>query len=68
MIYRSGEIGGFPGGLTVKILGFHCHGPGSIPGRGTEMSCSAAKKEKKKQKKQDWKNRHLCLSFIKVLT
>ena len=22
----------FPGGLVVKILGFHCGGPGSIPG------------------------------------
>ena len=26
----------FPGGLVVKILGFHYHGPGSIPGQGTE--------------------------------
>lgn len=22
----------FSGGLVVRILGFHCHGPGSIPG------------------------------------
>lgn len=22
----------FPGGLVVKIMGFHCHGTGSIPG------------------------------------
>ena len=21
----------------VRILGFHCHGPGSIPGGGTEI-------------------------------
>ena len=27
----------FPGGLVVRILGFHCHGPGSIPGQGTEI-------------------------------
>ena len=25
-----------PGGLVVRILGFHCHSPGSIPGQGTE--------------------------------
>ena len=31
---ESGEI---PGGLVVRILGFHCHGPGSISGRGTEI-------------------------------
>ena len=28
---------GIPGGLVVRILDFHCHGPGSIPGRGTEI-------------------------------
>ena len=27
----------FPGGLVVRILGFHCRGPGSIPGWGTEI-------------------------------
>ena len=26
----------FPGGLVVWILGFHCHGLGSIPGWGAE--------------------------------
>ena len=33
---------GFPGGLVVRIQ--HFHGPGSIPGRGTEIpqaACSA---------------------------
>ena len=24
----------FPGGLVVRILWFHSHGPGSIPGQG----------------------------------
>ena len=24
----------FPGSLGVKVLGFHCHGQGSIPGQG----------------------------------
>ena len=27
----------FPGGLQVKIPGFHCRGPGSIPGWGIEI-------------------------------
>ena len=31
VIYRE-----FPGGLLVRILGFNCCGPGSIPGRGPE--------------------------------
>ena len=26
-----------PGGLIVRILGFHCHGPGSVPGQETEI-------------------------------
>ena len=27
----------FPGGLVVRIPGFHCNGPGSISGQGTEI-------------------------------
>ena len=42
----------FPGGLVVRILGFHCHGPGSVPGWGAEilqaMCCDLKKKKKKK--------------------
>ena len=30
-------FGEFPGGLVVRIPGFHCHGPGSLPGQGTEI-------------------------------
>ena len=32
----------FRSGLVVRILGFHCRGPGSIPGWGTEnfLFCS----------------------------
>ena len=26
------NLGELPGGLAVRILGFHCHEPGSIPG------------------------------------
>ena len=31
------ELREFPGGLVVRIRRFHCRGPGSIPGRGTEI-------------------------------
>ena len=37
----------FSGGLMVRILGFHCWGPGSVPGWGTEIpqaGCVAKKK------------------------
>ena len=30
-----------PGGLVIGILGFHCHGPGSVSGQGTEMILQA---------------------------
>ena len=43
-----------PGGLMVRVPGFHCHGLGSIPGRGTEIPqaerCGKQKKERKKLK------------------
>ena len=40
----------FPGGLVITILGFHCRGPGSVPGWGTEISWAkwCGKKKKKK--------------------
>ena len=42
-------MGEFPGGLVVRIPGFHCHGLGSIPGWGTEipqdMWCGQKKKK-----------------------
>ena len=28
----------FPGGLVVRILGSHCHGPGSVPDWRTEIT------------------------------
>ena len=31
------EIREYPGGQVVRILGFHCHGPGSIPDWETEI-------------------------------
>lgn len=31
--HLSGEC---PGGLVVRAPGFHCHGPGPLPGQGAE--------------------------------
>ena len=42
--------GEFPGGLVVRIPGFACQGPGSIPGRGTEIPQAAWRGQKKKEK------------------
>lgn len=39
---------GFPGGLAVRLWCFHCHGPGLIPGRGTEILTSCMVQLKKK--------------------
>ena len=39
----SGE---FPGGLVVRILGFQCRGPGSIPGRGMRYCKPRGQKKK----------------------
>ena len=36
----------FPGGLMVRIPGFHCHGPGSVPGWGTEIPCAMQHSQK----------------------
>ena len=41
-----------PGGLLVRILGFHCRGPGSIPGQETEILL--ALKHSTKQNKTAW--------------
>ena len=45
---------GFPGGLAVRTWCFHCFGPGSIHGLGTEIphqaiACRGQKKEKQKE-------------------
>ena len=36
----------FPGGLVVRIRHFHCPGPGSIPGEGTEIPQAAQHSQK----------------------
>ena len=38
----------FPGGLVVRILGFHYHGPDSIPGWGIEIPEATQHGPKKK--------------------
>ena len=42
----------FAGGLVVRIPGFHCHGLGSVPGRGTEILQAAWHGQKKKKKSE----------------
>jgi len=39
----------FPGGLAVRILGFNCHGPSSIPDGGTESLKVMQHSKKKNQ-------------------
>ena len=46
------QWGEFPGGLVVRIPGFHCCGPGSIPGWETEIAQAAQPKEKRKKRKE----------------
>ena len=43
----------FPGGLMVRVLGFHCSGQGSVPGRGTEIVQAKKRKEDKEWKKNN---------------
>ena len=39
----------YPGGLVVRILGFHCHDLGSTPSQGTEIPQAAWYGQNKKQ-------------------
>ena len=41
----------FPGGPVAKTLGFHCRGPGLIPGQETQILHAAWHSRKKKKKK-----------------
>ena len=52
----------FPGGLVVRILGFHCCGLGSIPGWVTEIPQASGEAKKKKKKKK--KKRSISLFFF----
>lgn len=46
--YLKGKCGGVPGGLLVRIQGFHCCGPGVIPGWETDSESWAAWQNKKR--------------------
>ena len=43
------NLGELPGGLVVRILGFYCHDPGSIPGGGKFLQAVWFDQKKKKQ-------------------
>ena len=51
----------FPGRLVVWIRRFHCHGPGSIPGQGTEISQAIRRGQKNKQNKTNKQKKVVCL-------
>ena len=48
----------FPGGLVVRILGFHCCGLGSIPSWETEIpqAMQLGQKKKKNENKKTYTN------------
>ena len=46
--FRTPGLMEFPGGLVVRILGFHSCGRDSIPSCGTEILQAAWQKKKKK--------------------
>ena len=43
----EGNLWEFSNGLVGTILGFHCCGPGSIPGQGTEILQATQRSQKK---------------------
>ena len=55
---RDRALGEFPGSPMVRTRRFHCRGPGSIPGQGTEI-LQAARRSKKKRKEKENRNRAL---------
>lgn len=54
----------FPDSLVVRIPGFHCHGPGSVTGWGTEIPRAMWCGQKKPLKQ---KTENLCLLAIVTL-
>ena len=50
---KLGHFEKFHSNLVVRVLGFHCHGLGSIPGSGNwDLLQAAAQPKKKKRKKE----------------
>ena len=56
--YNIGTMA-FPGGLVVRILGFHCHGLGSVP-VGKLKSCKLLSEAKKKKYIYIYTHTYLC--------
>ena len=54
----------FPGGLVIRIQRFHCCGPGSIPGQGTEISQTSGSGQKGKKKKKDTLYLHIYVGIL----
>ena len=52
-VIEKGKQREFPGGLVVRSLGFHRHGPGSIPGWGTEIPQATQHGQKKKKRRAE---------------
>lgn len=52
----------FPGGLVVRILGFHCHSLGSILGQRTEIPQAVSMAENKKEI-HDWQRLYSCYNI-----
>ena len=52
-IFKDSGLMKFPGGLMVRILGFHCSGQGSVRGGGTEIVQAKIRKEDKEWKKNN---------------
>ena len=47
------KVWDFPGGLVIRIQGFHCHGPGSAPGK--KNLDPASRRVQQKKKKKHWR-------------
>ena len=55
----------------VGILGCHCHGPGSVPGRGTEIPQAMQRSQKKKERKKgreggrkEGRKEDICVKYV----
>ena len=59
---NKNACGEFPGGLVVRILGFHCRGLGSVPGRGTEIL--QAIQQGRKKEKSLWLFQNTCFMNV----
>ena len=56
----------FPGGLVLRIPGFHCYDPGSIPAQGSEIP-KAVQQDQKQKKIPQTKNIFWFYSLYQLL-